>query len=181
MREDKTIQPGTQQPSEWVIRFYPLIKPSGRVLDVACGSGRHFGLGRASGRRLVGVDRDIAQASSFAPSPDLHLIEADLEDGRPFPFRGETFDGVIVTNYLWRPILPAIVASVAPDGVLIYETFGLGQERFGRPSNPDFLLRPGELIDAVAGKLEIVAYEHRQLEHPARIVQRIAAIGRAKS
>ena len=169
--------PRARQPSDWVVRFYPGIRPNGRVLDVACGAGRHFPLGLSSGKRLVGIDRDIAQASPYRNAQNLQLIEADLEDGGPFPLRGELFDGVIVTNYLWRPILPAFVAAVATDGVLIYESFGIGQEHFGKPSNPDFLLRPGELLDAVAGRLRVVAFEHARLAAPERIVQRIAAVG----
>ena len=179
MRDGTSDTPKAWEPSGWVVRFYPGIKPSGRVLDLACGTGRHFSLGLSSGQHLIGVDRDISQASPYRHAQNLQLIEADLEDGRPFPFRGEFFDGVIVTNYLWRPILPDIVAAVAPDGVLIYETFGIGQEQFGRPSNLDFLLRPGELLEAVAGHLRIVAYEHARLARPERVVQRIAAVGMA--
>ena len=167
------------QPSDWVVRFYAGINHKGRVLDVACGAGRHYSLGMSSGRRTVGIDRDIAQASQYQNAQNLELIEADLEDGRPFPFRGQQFDGIIVTNYLWRPILPDIIAAVAPDGILIYETFAVGQEKLGKPSNPEFLLRPSELMDAVAGKLRIVAFEHARLGGPERVVQRIAAVGPA--
>ena len=171
-------------PSPWVIRFLDVIAPSGRVLDLACGQGRHLALGLGSGRRMVGVDRDIAAARQLGAEADLNqprleLHEIDLEDGRPFPFAPGSFDGVIVTNYLWRPILPALVAAVAPAGMLIYETFGQGNEAFGRPRNPDFLLRPGELLETVAGKLQVLAYEHLRLEAPTRIVQRIAAVGPA--
>src|SRR5690606_27460905 len=104
-------------------------------------------------------------------------VVADLEDGRPFPFRGRTFAGVIVTRYLWRPILPDIVACVACDGLLIYETFAVGNERFGRPTNPDFLLKPGELVEIVRGSLVPVAFEHVTVVDPQRIMQRIAAVG----
>lgn len=165
------------QPSPWVERFYSGIKGNGQVLDVACGAGRHFPLGLASGKTITGIDRDLAKARQFSGSLNLLLIEADLEDGSPFPLRGNRYDGVIVTNYLWRPILPEIVAAVADDGLLIYETFGVGQEKYGRPSNPDFLLQPGELIAAVSGRLSVVAYEHMTLRHPERVVQRIAAVG----
>ena len=177
MHERTSDHRRTWEPSDWVARFYPGIKHEGRVLDVACGTGRHFPLGLSSGKRLVGIDRDISQASPYSQAPNLQLIEADLEHGGPFPLRGEVFDGVIVTNYLWRPLLPDIVAAVAPDGVLIYETFAIGHEQFGKPSNPDFLLQPGELLQAVAGRLRVVVFEHVRLARPERIVQRIAAVG----
>jgi hypothetical protein len=104
-------------------------------------------------------------------------VTADLEDGRPWPFPPVSFDGVIVTNYLWRPILPAIVAAVAADGVLLYETFRLGNERHGRPTRRDFLLEPGELLGAVAGRLVPIAYEDVTLADTLRCVQRICAVG----
>ena len=171
------VGPAVQQPSPWVVRFYSGIKRDGHVLDIACGAGRHFALGLSRGMRLTGIDRDLSKAAHFSGTPNVQLIEADLESGGSLPFFTTTYDGVIVTNYLWRPILADIVAAVAPDGILIYETFGLGQEKYGRPSNPEFLLRPGELIAAVAGRLQIVAYEHATLHTPHRIVQRIAAVG----
>lgn len=173
-------QSGTAAPSGWVARFCIGIRPGGRVLDVACGAGRHFPLGLAAGRHIVGIDRDLAAARQrWANHPAIALLEADLETGAPVPFAGQTFDGVIVTNYLWRPILPDIVAAVAADGLLIYETFGIGQERLGRPSRPEFLLQRGELLEAVQPALRVVAFEHAHLADPERIVQRIAAVGPA--
>ncbi|MBS0242108.1 MAG: class I SAM-dependent methyltransferase [Proteobacteria bacterium] len=161
-------------------RFLSGIRPGGQVLDVACGSGRHIAECRRLGLEVVGVDRDIAAASAaFGTDPNVRLLAADLEGSGTPPFTRQRFDGVIVTNYLWRPLLPAIVAAVAEDGVLIYETFAVGQERLGRPSNPEFLLRPGELLEAVAGRLVPVAYEHVELLEPKRRVQRIAAVGAA--
>ncbi len=126
---------------------------------------------------MVGVDRDIGPARANVAGLGVTLIEADLEAGGPFPFPRDAFDGVVVTNYLWRAILPAIVASVASDGVLIYETFALGNEVYGRPSNPAFLLRPGELLQATAGQLCVIAFEHGRLAKPDRVVQRIMAVG----
>lgn len=173
MRDRK---PQSGEPSAWVRRFVRGAGHGGKVLDVACGSGRHLRLGLELGFRMVGIDRDISAARVLG-SPRLELIEADLEDGNPFPLAGRQFDGVVVTNYLWRPILPDIVTAVAPSGVLIYETFGVGNERYGRPSNPAFLLRPGELLAAVQPNLRVVAFEHVRLTEPDRIVQRIAAVG----
>lgn len=147
------------------------------MLDVACGSGRNLRLGWSLGLSVVGVDRDLSRAADLRGEDRIELIEADLETGAPVPFAGRTFGLVVVTNYLWRPILPDIVAAVARDGLLVYETFAVGHERYGRPGNPDFLLRPGELIEAVSGRLTPLAYEHVTLAAPARIVQRICAAG----
>ena len=172
---DRTASMG--RPSPWVARFFSGIRENGRVLDVACGAGRHLVMGASTGRRMVGIDRDIAPARAQVTGLGVKLIEADLEAGGPFPFPAASFDGVVVTNYLWRPILPAIVASVASDGVLVYETFALGNEAYGRPSNPAFLLRPGELLAATANQLCVIAFEQGRLTEPDRVVQRILAVG----
>jgi SAM-dependent methyltransferase len=147
------------------------------VLDVACGSGRHLRLALDRGLAVTGIDRDLSGVADLEGRPDVSLIAADLEDGRPFPLAGARFDAVIVTNYLWRPILPDIVGCVASDGILIYETFAIGQERLSKPRNREFLLRPGELLAAAAPGLIPVAYEHVRLVDPPRLVQRIAAVG----
>jgi SAM-dependent methyltransferase len=131
----------------------------------------------AAGFHVVGVDRDLRGLAHLATSNRLELIEADLESGDPPPFAGRRFDVVIVTNYLWRPLLASIVDAVTDDGLLVYETFGVGNERLGRPARADFLLRPGELLDVVRPRLIPIAYDHVRLEGPARIVQRIAAAG----
>lgn len=146
------------------------------MLDVACGSGRHIRLALERGFRVTGVDRDISSASVLAENR-LELVETNLEDGRADPLPPGPFDCVVVTNYLWRPILPAIVAAVGPAGLLIYETFATGNARFGKPKNPDFLARPGELAEAVQGSLFAIKYEHGRLSEPDRIVQRIVAVG----
>jgi SAM-dependent methyltransferase len=159
-------------PSPWVARFVHLIAPGGTVLDLACGSGRHVRWLAAQDFRVTGVDRDaLALATSKGHA---ELIEADLEAGA-WPLGGRQFDAVVVTNYLWRETLPHVMAALAPGGTLLYETFAVGNERYGRPSNPQFLLRPGELI-ALARGLHIVAYEDGQLDAPPRCVQRIAAV-----
>ena len=165
------------EPSSWVARFADLVPPGGRVLDIAAGSGRHarFFLGR--GHPVTAVDRDSSGLADLSGDPAVEIVESDLESGAPWPFAGRAFAGVVVTNYLHRPLLPDIVGAVAAGGALVYETFAAGQERFGRPQNPDFLLRPGELLEAVRGTLRVVAYEDLILEDPGpRAVQRIAAV-----
>jgi SAM-dependent methyltransferase len=159
-----------------VERFLGLVRPGGTVLDVACGAGRHLALGLRRGFRMTGIDRDVSSVPTDV-APEVELITADLEDGSPWPLGARTFDGVIVTNYLWRPRLASIRDAVAPAGVLIYETFAIGNEVFGRPRNPDFLLRPEELIDAVRPRLRVIAFEHLRVTCPDRMVQRIVAVG----
>lgn len=163
--------------SLWVARFADLVPAGGRVLDVACGAGRHARSFLQQGHPVTVVDRDTSGVADLGEHPNVEILEFDLEAGKPWPFAGRVFEGVVVTNYLWRPILADIVASVAPDGVLLYETFARGNEQFGHPRNPDFLLRPGELLDAVRGQLRVAAYEDRIVEEPApKAVQRIAAV-----
>lgn len=159
-------------PSAWVLRFAGLIPPGGTVLDLACGSGRHLRALAARGLRVTGVDRD---AAAVQPLNGLaEIVVADIEAG-PWPLGERRFDAVVVTNYLWRALLPRIVQAVAPGGVLMYETFARGHETLGRPSRADFLLEPGELLRTCAG-LRVVAYEDGFLDHPARLVQRICAV-----
>ena len=146
------------------------------MLDLACGAGRHTALLAARGHPVLAVDRDIGQLGEVAADPAVTALAADLEGPADWPLRGRRFAGVVVTNYLHRPLLPAIVASVAPGGLLLYETFARGNERFGRPANPDFLLQPGELLAAVVGRLVVLAYEHGQVAAPRpAVIQRIAA------
>ena len=165
-------------PSPWVVRFLAGVAPGARLLDLACGRGRHLRYGLELGHHVTGLDRDVSKLDDLAGHGQVRLIEADLETGAPFPLAGETFDAVIVVNYLWRPILADIAACVAPDGILIYETYAQGNERFGKPSNPDFLLKTNELVEAFAPSLVIVAFEHGQAERPyPRVIQRIAACG----
>lgn len=162
-------------PSDWVCRFAGHV-PDGPVLDLACGSGRHGRLFLARGHPVTLVDRDLSGVADLSGLDGVETLEADLEDGRKFPLAGRVFAGVVVTNYLYRPLLPALVAAVQVGGVLLYETFARGQERLGRPRNPDFLLEPGELLAAVRGALSVVAYEDRTVYRPdAARVQRICA------
>lgn len=165
------------QASAWVRRWSHLVPPGGQVLDVACGQGRHLDWFVRQGHPVLGLDRD-AQALAAIDLPGCQTQLADIES-QPWPLATQTFAGVVVTNYLWRPLLPTLVASVASGGVLIYETFASGQETIGRPSRADFLLRPGELLQICQG-LRVVAYEDgfepASLTHAARFVQRIAAV-----
>jgi SAM-dependent methyltransferase len=165
-------------PSPWVERWLRVIPHGGQVLDLACGGGRHVVLLRAHGFRVVAVDRDTAAVAELAArdtEPAIEVATHDLENG-PWPFPGRTFAGVVVTNYLWRPLLPVVVGSVAPGGVLVYETFRCGHERFGRPTNEDFLLQPGELLDAVDGELDVLGFEDGpDGDPPVAMRQRICA------
>ncbi|MDE0334032.1 MAG: class I SAM-dependent methyltransferase [Defluviicoccus sp.] len=165
-----------ERASDWVVRFASAVPAGGAVLDLACGTGRHSRFFLERGRRVTGVDRYSAGVSDLLGRGDFTLIEADLESGGDWPLGARQFAAVVVTNYLFRPILPRIVGAVSEGGVLIYETFAEGNERFGRPSNPDFLLRPGELLRAVEGTLAVIAYEHGEVARPApALVQRICA------
>ncbi|MBA2675516.1 class I SAM-dependent methyltransferase [Ramlibacter sp.] len=163
---------GCELPSEWVQRWSHLAPPGGAVLDVACGRGRHMRWFHERGHPVTGVDRDPHAIEAVAGLGEA--VRADIESG-PWPFDGRRFAVVVVTNYLWRALLPAIVDSVAPGGVLLYETFASGNESVGKPSRPDFLLQPGELLQACGG-LRVVAYEDGFLEEPPRFVQRLAAV-----
>ena len=156
------------------MRFLPLIRPGGRVLDLAAGGGRHTRLLLGCGYAVRAVDRDTTKLAALA-GPRCTVDILDLETGAPWPLGGR-YDAIVVTNYLHRPLLPAIAEALAPGGVLIYETFALGNERFGRPRNPDFLLRLGELLEAFAA-LTVVAFEQGEVAKPyPAVIQRIAAI-----
>ena len=165
-----------QLPSEWVRRFAPLIAKGGKVVDVACGKGRHLRLLRGLGFAVVGVDRDVQALDAVRGLDGIELVAQDIES-RPWPFAPGTFDGVVVTNYLWRPLLPALIAALREGGLLIYETFALGNERFGRPANPDFLLRRNELLEWAMPQLQVVAFEQGVVSRPMpAVVQRICAV-----
>ena len=160
--------------SEWVRRWAHLVRSGATLLDLACGHGRHARWFAQRGVAVTGVDRDAAALAGLVDC--ARTIVADIENDA-WPLGESTFDTVLVTNYLWRPLLPAIARCIADDGVLIYETFAVGNERFGKPSNPAFLLQPGELLDvAKAQGLRVVAYEDGVLQHPERAVQRLVAI-----
>jgi SAM-dependent methyltransferase len=168
---------GSEAPSAWVRRWSHLVPAGGAVLDVACGRGRHMRWFAQRGHPVTGVDRD---PEAVAAVQDVgHAVLADIENG-PWPFAGERFAGVVVTHYLWRALMPHIVGSVAEGGVLIYETFATDHATVGKPSRPDFLLRPGELLAAASG-LRIVAYEDGFCSDPDRFVQRLVAVRESRA
>ena len=170
---------GTEAPAEWVCRWSHLIpdtRPGGpRALDLACGHGRHTRWLVRQGCHVTAVDRDTEALASLAPlAPQVRTVHADIENN-PWPLAGQIFDAVVVTNYLWRPLWPDILGSLAAGGVLIYETFAHGNASVGKPSRPDFLLQPSELLE-VCKDLRIVAFEDGFLREPDRYVQRIVAV-----
>lgn len=169
------LRPG-QAPSPWIVRFLPLFGRDAPVLDLACGGGRHLRAVAASGRPGVGVDIDLRGVADLSGQPGIELVQADLEGG-PWPFADRRFAGIVVTNYLHRPLFPHMLAALAPGGVLLIETFAVGNGRFGRPSSPSYLLRSGELLELARGRLQVIAYEHGTVSSPkAAVVQRLAAI-----
>lgn len=162
--------------SPWVLRFAGRIPPGGAVADIACGGGRHGRLFLERGHPVTFVDIDTSGVTDLKEKPGVEIVAEDLEGGGAWPLEGRRFAGVVVTNYLWRPVLPNIVDLVAPGGLLIYETFARGNEAYGRPRNPDFLLGPGELIEAVRGRLTVVAYGQQVVAEPRpAVIQHIAA------
>lgn len=169
-------------PSAWVERFVQLM-PSGEVLDLACGRGRHSRLLAGQGRQVIAVDRDAAALHGLASS-SVNTLCMDLEQGRTEALidllQTKRFAGIVVTNYLHRPLLPMLFDALCDGGILIYETFAQGNAVFGKPSNPAFLLEPGELLKAVAAArcgAQVVAYEHGFQRQPQpAMVQRLCAV-----
>jgi len=160
-----------------VKRWAGFIAGGGEVLDLACGSGRHSRYLASAGYRVCAVDHDAQSVAALTAIAGVSVQVVDLE-GAPWPLQGRRFAGIVVTNYLYRPLFPHLFEALAEDGAFIYETFALGNERFGKPSNPDFLLRPGELLELVRGKLRVLAYEDLQVRLPKpAMVQRICAVG----
>ncbi|WP_193172554.1 class I SAM-dependent methyltransferase [Nisaea nitritireducens] len=163
--------------SGWVARFAEMVPKEAEVLDVACGTGRHGRFFRGRGNPIVMLDRNIAPIADMAADPGVQLVAFDLEAGRPWPLADRQFGCVVVTNYLHRPIMRDIVSAVAPGGMLIYETFARGNEAFGRPRNPDFLLHSEELLIFCRPELRVIAFEDLTVTVPQpACIQRIAAI-----
>jgi SAM-dependent methyltransferase len=167
-----TLLHGQEPTSNWVARWSHLLPAGCTVLDLACGHGRHMRHFAKLGHPVTGVDRNPDAIEAVSPLGEAMC--ADIENG-PWPLAGRTFGGVVVTNYLWRPLWPNILASLAPNGVLIYETFSIGNETVGKPSRPDFLLQQGELLN-VCKSLRIVAFQEVFIAEPDRFVQRIVAV-----
>ena len=162
--------------SDWVRRFAPLIVPGGTVLDLACGAGRHSRYLAGLGLGVLAVDKDEAALADLDGVPGVRTLQADLED-KAWPLGGRLFDAIVVTNYLWRPLFPMLLASMSEQGVLIYETFMVGNEAFGKPHNPAFLLRPGELLEVTGRRLVPVAFEQGEVASPRpAMVQRLCAV-----
>jgi SAM-dependent methyltransferase len=165
------------EPSQWIERWAHLVRPGARVLDVASGQGRHARYFAGRGGHVLAIDRDRDALAAVAGVPGIETRVADLET-EPWPLGHATFDAIVVVRYLHRPLLPHLLDALAGDGVLLYETFAAGNEAFGRPTNPEFLLRPGELLQIVRGRLSVIAFEQGRVDgdRPA-VVQRMAAVG----
>ena len=160
-------------PAPWIVQWAGLVAPDATVLDLAAGRGRHSTLFAERGHKVTAVDREV---SALPKHPNIERLQADLEDGSPWPLGARQFGAVVVANYLHRPLMPTLLEAIAPGGMLLYQTFMEGHERFGRPSNPDHLLRDSELLELVRGRFSVIAYEARLISDPAMaMVQRIAA------
>lgn len=175
MGADGTLH-GTEPASAWVARWIGLVSPGSEVLDLACGRGRHARLAASRGHRVLALDRDADALATLAGVPGVTTLQADVEAG-PWPFVAGRFGGIIVTNYLHRPLFAPLIASLAPGGVLVYETFARGNERFGSPRNPAFLLEPGELLAVSTHGLCVLGFEQGLVSRPKSAqVQRLCAV-----
>ena len=160
-------------PSSWITAWAGLVPSGTTVLDLAAGKGRHTAFFADRGHRVTALDREV---DALVPSDTIEVIAADLEDGSPWPLAGRRFGAIVVTNYLHRPLFPALFEALLPGSILLYETFMQGNERFGKPSRPEFLLKDGELLDLVRDRFSVTAYEARMISQPKMaMVQRIAA------
>jgi SAM-dependent methyltransferase len=170
------------EPSPWIARFAHLVPVGARVLDLACGHGRHARLFAGRGARVLAVDRDADALATLAGIPGVQTRVVDLEAGG-WPLGDERFDAIVVTNYLHRPLFAPMLAALAPDGALLYETFAAGNEAYGRPSNPAFLLERNELAEVLGKRLTIVAFEqgHSSAQGHDAVVQRVAAVGTSRA
>jgi SAM-dependent methyltransferase len=164
-----------EEPSDWIRRFAPLVDEGASVLDLACGAGRHTRLFARRGCRVTAVDREPRLADEITRMAGVRVLVADLENGA-WPLAGERFDAIVVTNYLHRPLFPLLLAALAPLGLLLYETFAIGNAEYGKPGNPAFLLAPRELLVELAGQMRVIAFEDGYAATPRpAMVQRLAA------
>jgi SAM-dependent methyltransferase len=164
-----------EEPSDWIRRFAPLVDRGASVLDLACGAGRHTRLFAQRGCRVTAVDREPRLPDDITGTAGVRVLVADLENGA-WPLAGERFDAIVVTNYLHRPLFPLLLAGLAQQGLLLYETFAAGNADFGKPANPAFLLAPRELLVELAGQLRVIAFEDGYAATPRpSMVQRLAA------
>ena len=172
----------SQPPLAWIVRHAHLVPAGARILDLACGFGRHARFFAGRGASVLAVDRDPEALAALDGVPGIETRCVDLETA-VWPLSGQCFDAVVVTHYLFRPALPHLIAALADDGVLLYETFARGNEVYGRPANPDFLLAPGELLDLARETLAVVAFEQGRVDEDGRVavMQRLAAVGRART
>ncbi|GAB7523707.1 class I SAM-dependent methyltransferase [Paraburkholderia sp. 2C] len=168
---------GPGEPSRWVRRWTHLVAPGGAVLDVASGAGRHSRWFAAHGHPVTAIDRDADALATMHDAANIVTVAADIENAA-WPLAADAaFAAIVVTNYLHRPLFPQLIRAIAPGGVLIYETFAQGNETVGKPSNPAFLLKPGELLDTVRGQLRVVAFQDGFLAEPRpAFIQRICAV-----
>lgn len=165
------------EPSDWVVRWAHLIPPGGRVLDLACGHGRHARYLAFRGHAVLACDRDPLALASLAGVPGVETLQIDLENDAPWPFPDRQFEAIVVVNYLHRPLFPHLAQGLVQGGVLIYETFVLGNECYGKPSNPAFLLARDELLDEFGGELVVAGFEQGRLNRPKpALVQRLCAV-----
>ena len=164
------------QISGWVRRYYRQFPKNGFILDLAGGTGRHARFLSQKGFKLLLVDNQISKAKDLQNVEGIKLVEYDLEAGNSLPFPASSFQGIVVTNYLYRPIFPQLLCLLDVGGILIYETFAVGHEKYGRPKNPNYLLNSGELINLVSPQMRVIAYEERLITRPTKAyVQRIVA------
>lgn len=165
-----------REPSAWVVRWAPSIPAGGRVLELACGYGRHARFLASTGYSVLACDRDAEALATLEGAAAIETLKLDLEDGTPWPFGAAQFAGIVVTNYLHRPVLARLPEALQTGGILIYETFMAGNECYGKPSNPAFLLRPGELYEVFSRPLEVLAFEQGLASTPKpAMTQRICA------
>ena len=172
----KGLNSMNKKPNKWVECYSSLIPSGGSVLDLACGSGRHTGMLLNKGYQVTAVDIDTTLIKQNFSNKNLNIVKCDLESLSFWPFEKNSFLGIIVVNYLHRPLFSKIIESLREEGVLVYQTFADGHSRYGKPKNPDYLLKRGEL-KTVFDSMKIISYQHGYLSYPSQsIIQRICCV-----